>query len=82
MVDELFELIVGQCGFIVTLRCDNKFDEKKYTEIKSKLCILVSTWKEEQQVPPKAMLAIVELINAQYKDFLSLIPNRKCYWLI
>ena len=34
MIDELFELIVGEDGFIVTLRCDNKFDEEKYTDIK------------------------------------------------
>lgn len=34
MIDELFELIVGEEGFIVTLRCDNEFDEEKYTDIK------------------------------------------------
>lgn len=63
MIDELFELIVGEEGFIVTLRCDNEFDEEKYTDIKKKLCILVSDWKEENQIPKKAMLAIVELIE-------------------
>ena len=63
MIDELFELIVGKDGFIVTLRCDNKFDEEKYTEIISKLCILISDWKEENQISKKAMLAIVELIE-------------------
>lgn len=63
MVDELFELIAGEDGFIVTLRCDNKFDEEKYTDIKNKLCVLVSAWKEEHQISKKAMLAIVELIE-------------------
>lgn len=61
MIDELFELIVGEDGLLVTLRCDNKFDEEKYTEIKSKLRILISAWKEEDQIPKKAMLAIIEL---------------------
>lgn len=63
MVDELFELIAGEDGFIVTLRCDNKFDEAKYADIKNKLCVLVSVWKEEHQISKKAMLAIVELIE-------------------
>lgn len=63
MVDELFELISGEDGFIVTLRCDNKFDEDKYIEIRNKLYALVSVWKEEHQISKKAMLAIVELIE-------------------
>ena len=63
MVDELFELIAGEDGFIVNLRCDNKFDEEKYIDIKNKLCVLVSAWKEEHQISKKAMLAIVELIE-------------------
>ncbi len=63
MVDELFELIAGEGGFIVTFRCDNKFDEEKYIDIKNKLCLLVSAWKEEHQISKKAMLAIVELIE-------------------
>ena len=63
MVDELFELISGEDGFIVTLRCDNKFDEDKYIEIRNKLYELVSVWKEEHQISKKAMLAIVELIE-------------------
>lgn len=63
MVDELFELVVGEDGFIVTLRCDNKFDEEKYIDIKNQLCVLVSAWKEEHQISKKAMLVIVELIE-------------------
>ena len=34
MIDELFELIVGEEGFVVELRCNNIFDEKKYSDIK------------------------------------------------
>lgn len=63
MIDELFELIVGEDGFIVTLRCDNKFDEDKYTEIKNKLCTLIFEWKKNSQISKKALLAIVELIE-------------------
>ena len=63
MVDKLFELIVGEDGFIVTMRCENKFDEEKYADIKNMLCVLVSTWKEEHQISKKAMLAIIELIE-------------------
>lgn len=33
MIDELFELIGGEEGLIVTLRCDNKFDEEKRRNI-------------------------------------------------
>lgn len=47
MIDELFELIVGEEGLIVTLRCDNKFDEEKYFEIKQKLEILIFEWNKK-----------------------------------
>ena len=29
MVDKFYELIVGNDGLILTLRCDNRFDEEK-----------------------------------------------------
>lgn len=63
MVDELFELIVGEEGFIVELRCDNRFDEERFLEIKNILCILVLDWKRQQTIPKKAMMAIIELIE-------------------
>lgn len=63
MIDELFELITGEQGLIVSLRCDNKFDEEKYFEIKQKLKILVFEWKKQQVIPKKAVLAIIELIE-------------------
>lgn len=63
MINELLELVTGEDGFVVTLRCDNKFDEMKYSEIKNMLYILVSNWKKECQIPKKAMLAIIELIE-------------------
>ncbi len=61
MVDKFYELIVGNDGLILTLRCDNRFDEEKYVEIKNILKILVSDWKEKKEISKKAFLAIVEL---------------------
>lgn len=37
MVDELFELVVGEEGFVIELRCDNRYNEEKYSEIKKTL---------------------------------------------
>ena len=33
MVDELYELILGEKGFVVEVRCDSIFDEEKYQRI-------------------------------------------------
>lgn len=63
MVNELFELIVGESGLIVTLRCYNRLDEEKLISIKSILSTLVLEWKKQQTVPKKAMLAIFELVD-------------------
>lgn len=68
MIDELFELIVGEEGFVVELRCNNIFDEKKYSDIKKMLCILVSDWKKQNTISKKAMLAIVELLECLIGD--------------
>lgn len=64
MVDELYELIVGENGLLVTLRCHNRLDEEKFTDIKNHLSALVLEWKEQQAIPKKAMLAIIELVDA------------------
>lgn len=63
MVDELFELVVGEEGFVIELRCDNRFNEEKYSDIKNMLCILVLEWKRQQTVSKKAMMAIIELLD-------------------
>lgn len=42
MTEKLFQLILGEDGLIVSLRCNNKFDEEKYCEIKNILLTLVS----------------------------------------
>lgn len=63
MEDKLFEMITGEEGFIVTLRCDNKFDEEKYNDIKKMLKMIILTCKQEGQISTKSMLAIVELVD-------------------
>lgn len=63
MIDTLFELVTGETGFIVTLRCENKFDEENYANIKKLLSLLVSNWKEDNKIPKKAVLAIIELLE-------------------
>lgn len=63
MLEELYQLVMGEEGFIVTLRCDNLFDEAKYKDIKAMLCNLVEDWKNKEFIPKKAMLIIVELIE-------------------
>lgn len=63
MVDELFELVVGEEGFVIELRCDNQFNEEKYSDIKNMLCILVLDWKRQQTISKKAMMAIIELLD-------------------
>lgn len=63
MTEKLFQLILGEDGFIVSLRCNNKFDEEKYCDIKNILLTLVSEWQHQEAIPKKAMLAISELVE-------------------
>lgn len=62
MVDELFELILGENGFVVEVRCNYSFNDDKYKRIKIILSSLVKDWEQYDNVPKKAMLAIVELM--------------------
>lgn len=63
MLEKLYELVMGEEGVIVTLRCENRFDEEKYNDIKAILCDMVEDWKSKELVPKKAMLIMVELIE-------------------
>ena len=63
MIDELFEMITGEQGLVITLSCKNRLDEKKYLDIKEMICGLVSEWKQQQTIPKKAMLGIIELLE-------------------
>lgn len=72
MIEELYELILGENGFVVTLRCENKFDELMFSRIVQCLKQLVEIWEKDEFVSKKAMLAIVELIEclSRNSDFL------------
>ena len=62
MIDELYELIVGEKGFVVEVRCDYRFDEEKYQRIVELLNILIGEWHAVDAIPKKAMLALIELM--------------------
>lgn len=66
MIDDLYDLVLSDNGFLSKLRCQNEFDEQIYLNIKSMLQHLVDEWKTTESIPPKALLIIIELI-----DFLS-----------
>lgn len=63
MVDKLFDLIAGEDGLVITLRSENRFDESKYVDIKTIIFGLVSDWKQQQMIPKKAMMGIIELLE-------------------
>lgn len=62
MVDELYELVLGEHGFVFELRCHNTFNNDKYFRIKNILNSLIIEWQQYDSIPKKAMLAIVELM--------------------
>lgn len=70
MINNLETLVLGENGFLVKLRCENKFDESMYSEIKTILKSLVSEWKLQDYVPKKGLLIIIELV-----EFLSRNSN-------
>lgn len=41
LAEKLHDLVVSEDGLLVTLRCENYFDDKKYIEIKNILKKLV-----------------------------------------
>ena len=62
MVDELFELVLGEEGFDVEIRCEYSFNDAKYVRIKEILSSLITEWQQNEYIPKKALLAIVELM--------------------
>lgn len=70
MIDELYDLVLGDNGFIIKLRCDNIFDENIFYKIKELLKKIISEWKSEEFVPKKGFLIIIELV-----EFLSRNSN-------
>ena len=53
MVDELFELVLGEKGFVVEVRCDDSFNDAKYNRIKEILIALITEWKQNEYIPKK-----------------------------
>lgn len=73
MIDELYELVLGEEGFLVKLRCKNFFDEVEYSKIKQILKILVNEWISIDAIPKKGVLLTIELVEflARNNSFLS-----------
>ena len=73
MVDDLYDLVLGENGFLGKLRCKNEYDEIKYSKIKQTMKNLVNQWKVMDSVPKKGFLTIIELVEflARSSNFLS-----------
>lgn len=73
MIDELYELVLGEEGFLVKLRCKNFFDEVEYSKIKQILKSLVNEWSSIDAIPKKGVLLTIELVEflARNNSFLS-----------
>ena len=63
IIDKLYDLITGEDGFLVTLRCENSFPDELYKQIVEIINSLVDTWKKEEMIPKKAFLAIGYLMS-------------------
>ncbi len=53
MIDEFYDLIMSEDGFLVNIRCDRIFDEKKYDRIKKTFKMLIAEWKEMDNISKK-----------------------------
>ncbi|MBO5318197.1 MAG: hypothetical protein J6B01_00125 [Ruminococcus sp.] len=63
LTEKLHDLVVNEDGLLVTLRCENYFDDKKYIEIKNILKKLVPLWKANNCVSISGLLSVVNLIE-------------------
>ena len=63
LAEKLHDLVVSEDGLLVTLRCENYFDDKKYIEIKNILKKLVVIWKENHHLSTLGLLSVVNLIE-------------------
>lgn len=62
-IDDLYEQITGENGFLVKLRSENHFSETDYEEIIETIKSLVIIWKSQELIPKKGVLAICQLID-------------------
>lgn len=56
-------MVQGINGFLVSLRCDNTFDEQIYTDIKGYLISHSSKWKRNKNIPLEDAVALFDLID-------------------
>lgn len=79
MIDEFYDLIMSEDGFLENIRCDRIFDEKKYDRIKKLFKMLIAEWKEMDNISKKALLAIVEFMIclSSGNDFMSVEENER-----
>lgn len=57
----LSNLINEENGFLVKLRCENKFDEDDYNKIKNELILSAVEWKKINSVSVDDFVAIISL---------------------
>ena len=58
------DMIVGERGLLVELRCHNSFNEKIYTDIKNYLNEHLSEWKSTGFIPVADAVSMFNLIDA------------------
>ncbi len=56
-------MVQGINGFLVSLRCDNTFDEQIYTDIKGYLISHSPDWKRNKTIPLEDAVALFDLID-------------------
>lgn len=64
MVDELWDLVIGESGLLVYLRHENELNENLYKRIIEILSVLTDEWESKDCIPKKALLIISELVEA------------------
>ena len=56
-------MVQGINGFLVSLRCDNAFDEQIYTDIKGYLISHSPEWKRNKNILLEDAIALFDLID-------------------
>lgn len=62
-IDNLYNLIVGENGFLVKLRSENQFPDSDYEKIIEIIQSLITSWKSQDMIPKKSFLAICQLVD-------------------
>lgn len=61
--EKLHELITSENSILVILRCENYFDDEKFSEIRELLEKLIPIWKQNDCISRLGFLAVVNLIE-------------------